>query len=160
MTNNSIVPSFIFWQRWLFYTSLVFALAGIGFALNGNNFIFRQYNEMLAEVFWHNSKFPPQAEPFRVFIYAPLGATITCCYILLAYISYYPFKDKQTWARNAIITAFSFWVIIDSVMCLYFGVYPQVYIINSFSIIIKALPIIFTWNVFKEKRKRISFVSE
>ena len=108
---------------------------------------------MLAEIFWQSPQFPFEADRFRAFIYGPLGGTITCCYILLAFIARYPFKDKQRWSRNAIIVAFSIWVIIDSSVCVYFGVYPQIYIINAFSIIVKALPIIFTWKDFRHTLK-------
>ncbi len=139
---------FLFWQKWLFYTSLLFAFSGIVFAFFGKNIVFLPYDKMLANIFWNSSQFPPQADAFRAFIYGPLGGTIACCYILLAFIARYPFKEKQLWARNAIIMAFSVWVIIDSVVCLRFGVYPQIYIINAFSISVKALPIIFTWKDF------------
>ena len=151
MAINFRSDTFLFWQRWLFFTSILFALAGIVFAFFGNNILFQPYNKMLAQVFWHSSEFPPQADLFRAFIYAPLGGTIACCYILLAFIAQYPFKEKQPWARNAIITAFSFWVIIDSSLCIYYGVYPQIYLINAFSIMVKALPIIFTWKSFEHK---------
>ncbi len=144
--------SFLFWQKWLFYTSWGFALAGISFALFGNNFLFQPYNTMLAKLFWHSTTFPPDADRFRSFIYAPLGGTIACCYILLAFIARYPFKNKERWARNAIILAFSVWVLIDSSVCIYFGAYPQVYFINLFSITIKAVPVIFTWKQFSSHR--------
>lgn len=140
--------SFLFWQKWLFYTSLVFAIAGIAFALSGNNPLFQPYNTMLAKLFFHSSTFPTEADQFRSFIYAPLGGTIACCYILLAFIARYPFKNKERWARNAIIIAFTVWALIDSSVCIFFSVYPQVYLINFFSIMIKALPIIFTWKHF------------
>ena len=146
---------FLFWQRWLFCTSLLFACFGFVFAIYGNNLLFLPYNKLLSTVFWHRSEFPLEVEPFRAFIYGPLGATIAGFYILLAFIAWYPFREKQKWSRNAIITAFSFWVIIDSSVCLHFGVYPQIYIINAFSIIVKALPIIFTWNEFNTPIKRI-----
>ena len=136
--------SFLFWQKWLYYTSIAFALAGIAFALIGNNFLFQPYNKMLAQLFWQRDNFPAEANNFRAFIYGPLGGTIACCYILLAFIARYPFKNKERWARNAIIFAFTVWVLIDSSICIYFGAYPQIYLINLFSITIKALPIIFT----------------
>lgn len=104
---------------------------------------------MLASIFWQRENFPMNVEQFRAFIYGPLGGTIACCYMLLAFISYYPFKEKRIWARNAIIIAFGMWVIIDSSVSFYFGVYAQIYIINFFSILVKALPIIFTWKDFK-----------
>lgn len=152
MKTSTKESSFLFWQKWLFYTSLLFAIAGIVVALSGNNFLFQSYNTMLAKLFFGSSKFPPEADNFRTFIYAPLGGTMACCYILLAFIARFPFKNKEPWARNAIIIAFSVWVLIDSAACIYFGVYPQVYLINAFSISIKALPIIFTWKQFLPTR--------
>lgn len=141
--------NFIFWQRWLFYSSLLFALFGIVFALNGNNPLFLPYNHALAYLFWHQSNIPVEVESFRAFIWAPLGGTIACCYILLAFIAWYPFKRKERWSRNAIILAFSTWIILDSTMCVYYGAYFQVYLINAFSFLQKALPLIFTWKDFK-----------
>lgn len=149
MENHFKHNHFLFWQRWLFYSSLLFACFGIVFGLYGDNLLFRPYNKMLAEIFWHSPQFPYEADHFRAFIYGALGGTITCCYILLAFIARYPFKEKQLWSRNAIIVAFTVWVIIDSSVCLYFEVYPQIYLVNAFSIIVKALPIIFTWKEFR-----------
>ncbi len=76
----------------------------------------------------------------------------------MAFIARYPFKEKQLWSRNAIIVAFTIWVIIDSSVCLYFEVYPQIYLVNAFSIIVKALPIIFTWNEFRHTLKRETII--
>lgn len=104
---------------------------------------------MLARIFWNKSEIPPEVEPFRAFIWGPLGGTIACCYILLAYIAYYPFQRKEPWARNAILLAFGTWVFLDSAICLRFGVHFQIYVINVFSITVKALPLIFTWDDFK-----------
>lgn len=144
------MKSFVFWQRWLFYSSLAFALFGIVFALYGNNPFFMPYNKALAHIFGFGENIPVEIEPFRAFIWAPLGGTIACCYILLAFIAWFPFQRKERWARNAIIVAFGVWVVLDSSVCLYYGVYFQVYIINAFSILVKALPIIFTWRDFKK----------
>ncbi len=119
------------------------------FAIWGNNVFFFPYNHMLAEIFWGKSDLPADVEPFRAFIWGPLGGTIACCYILLAYIAYYPFKRKETWARNAIMAAFGVWVVLDSAACIRSGVYFQIYLINLFSIIVKALPLVFTWSEFK-----------
>ena len=143
------MKSFIFWQRWLFYSSLLFAIFGIVFAVYGNNPFFLPYNNALAHIFWSSDNIPVDVEPFKDFVGGPLGGTIACCYILLAFIAWFPFKRKELWARNAIIVAFGVWVILDSAVCLYYGVYFQVYIINAFSILQKGLPIIFTWKEFK-----------
>jgi hypothetical protein len=140
--------SFIFWQRWLFYSSLLFIVFGVAFAFYGRNPIFLPYNNALAQIFGFGKSMPDSIEPFRAFIWGPIGATIACCYILLAFIAWYPFQRKERWARNAIIVAFGVWVIIDSIVCIKFGVYFQIYLINGFSILIKSLPLIFTWKEF------------
>lgn len=155
MANHFKNNRFLFWQKWLFFSSLIFALAGIVFALFGKNSLFLPYDKMVANALWHSSEFPADAEIFRAFIYLPFCGTIACCYILLAFIAWYPFKEKKVWARNAIITAFSFWVIIDSLSCWYFKIYPQIYIINAFSIIVKALPILFTWKDFTPNKSKL-----
>jgi len=146
------MTTFIFWQRWLFFSSLIFALFGIIFAVDGDNIFFEPYNRALSKVFWHSLEIPLEIKSFRAFIYGPLGGTIASSYILVAYIAYYPFKRKEKWARNAIIVAFGVWVILDSTICIVYHVYFQIYIINAFSIIVKALPLFFTWKEFKEAK--------
>jgi hypothetical protein len=149
MDNNiSRERRFKFWQKWLFYSSLIFAGFGIVLAFYGNNLIFEPYYKMLAEIFWDQSDFPGEAANFRDFVAGPLGSTIASCYIMLAFIAYFPFKKKERWARNAIVAAFSAWFFIDSAIGLYFGVFYHVLIINVFSVLQKALPLIFTWKTF------------
>ena len=109
------------------------------------------YNKALAHVFGFGENIPTELVPFKAFIWGPLGGTIACCYILLAFIAWFPFRKKERWARNAIIVAFGVWVLLDSAVCVYYGAYFQIYIINAFSILVKALPIIFTWNDFKKE---------
>jgi hypothetical protein len=139
---------FLFWQRWLFISSLLFAAFGAAFAFLGDRFPLTVYNRLVARPLWAIDGFPPDAETYRAFISGPFGGTIACCYILLAFIARYPFQERQPWARNAIMAAFGTWVVIDSVLCVRYGVYLQVYAINAFSIVVKALPILFTWNDF------------
>lgn len=139
---------FHFWQQWLFYSSLAFALCGILFSLYGNNPVFIHYNNALAGIFWASDGVPVLTDSFRAFIWGALGGTIACCYILLAFIAYYPFKRKEKWSWLAIVIAFSVWIILDSAVCIYYGVYFQVYLINLFSFSVKALPLILTRKYF------------
>jgi len=143
------MDTFIFWQRWLLYSSLGFALFGVVFAVAGDNPLFHSYNQALARIFWHSKELPIDVEPFRAFLFAPLGGTIACCYLLLAAIARYPFKRKELWARNAIITAFGTWIILDSLVSWYYGVFFQVWLINAFSFLQKALPLYFTRKTFR-----------
>jgi hypothetical protein len=149
VTQRKHIDRFRFWQQWLVYSSIVFALFGVVFAVYGNNPLFRPYNDALARIFWNSDAIPEDIEPFRAFIFAPLGGTIACCYILLAYIARYPFGNKELWARNSIIIAFGVWIILDSGVCLYYHVFFQVWLINLFSFMVKALPLLFTWKYFR-----------
>ncbi|GAB3511532.1 hypothetical protein GCM10027442_21490 [Emticicia fontis] len=126
------------------------ALMGVLFALNANLPIFPIYDHLIAEIFWQTDKIPIEVKDFRHFVAGPLGGTIACCYILLAYITWYPFQRKEKWARNAIMISFTIWCLIDSYICLRFEVYFQIYLINALSVLQKALPIVFTWKEFKD----------
>lgn len=142
--------SFIFWQRWLFYSSIFIALMGVLFAIKSDLPIFTYYDHAIARIFWQTNEIPPEVKNFRQFVAGPLGGTIACCYLMLAYISWYPFQRKEKWARNAIIITFTIWCLVDSYVCYKSEVYFQIYFINALSILQKALPIIFTWKEFKK----------
>ncbi len=144
---------FLFWQRWLFYSSLLFALFGVVFALYGANPFFLPYNKALAHIFWQQQQLPQKSEVFRAFVWGPLGGTIACSYILLAFIAKYPFAKKERWSYWAIIAAYGVWILIDSAVAVYYGVYFQAYLINAFSFVVKALPLIFTWKYFFRNKK-------
>ncbi len=139
---------FRFWQLWLFFTSLLFALFGILFALYGDNYFFKFYNDALAQNFFDRPGLLKPTDQFRAFIWGPLGGTIACCYLLLAFIAYYPFRRKEQWAYYAICVAFGTWIVIDSAVSIYYHVYFQAYLINAFSFVVKILPLIFTKKYF------------
>jgi hypothetical protein len=139
---------FLFWQRWLFITSILFALFGVVFALYGDNPLFHPYTVQLSRIFFGTDEFPANIEPFRAFVYGPAGACIACCYILLAFITWYPFRRKEKWAWWSVVVAFGAWATLDSAVSLYYGVYFQPLLINMFSILVKALPLVMTWGDF------------
>lgn len=141
--------SFVFWQRWLVYSSLFLAIAAILFAFDISSAIFVHYDQAIAQIFWQTPNIPTDVQAFRKFVAGPLGGTIACAYILLAYLAWYPFGRKEQWARNAIMVSFGIWFMADSYICLKYGVNFQVFLINGLSVLQKALPIIFTWKAFK-----------
>ncbi len=151
---------FIFWQQWLLYTSILFALAGVYFAIYGRGPLLVQYNKALAEIFWKAEEIPASVQPFRAFIWAPLGGTVACCYLLLAWIAYYPFRRMEKWSWRAIAIAFGVWIIIDSAACVHYGVLFQVYLINAFSFLVKALPLIFTYRDFFGQHRNGSYLKK
>jgi hypothetical protein len=144
---------FNFWQKWLFYSSVIFALSGILFSMNGKNPFFELYNRPISFIFWKQGITPPEVRQYIAYTWGSVGSTMACCYILLAWIAYYPFERKEKWARNAIIMAFGTWYIIDSAVSVYYGVYFQFYIVNTFSLLVKALPVFFTWKDFEQENE-------
>jgi len=76
------MKSFIFWQRWLFYSSLLFALFGALIAVYGSNPLFQPCLGALGLIFWQQQNIPVEAVQFRSFISGPLGevlhAAISC----------------------------------------------------------------------------------
>lgn len=141
---------FLFWQQWLFFSSLLFALFGIVLAFFGNNPLFEPYHQMLAQIFFREDSIPPATRKLYTFIMGPMGATIASSYLLLAYIARYPFRRKEKWARNAIVVAFGVWFIADSAVAIFYGVYPHTLLLHLLiSVPQKALPLVFTWKDFK-----------
>ena len=147
--------SFLFWQRWLLYSSLLFAFFGLVLAVFADSSLFLFYHRKLARLFWGANMIPDTVMPFFRFTAGPEGGTIACCYILLAFIAYYPFKRKERWSRNAIAVGFGAWFIIDSTVSVICGAYFQLYIFNGISLLQKLLPLFFTWKAFDNNIQRI-----
>jgi hypothetical protein len=142
---------FHFWQQWLFYSSLLFALFGLVLAFYGNNPLFEPYHRMLASIFFQQQSLPEDTRLLYTFVMGPMGATIAVTYLLLAYIAHYPFRRKEKWARNAIVVAFSVWFITDTIVSMHYGVYFQALVLHLLiSVPQKALPLIFTWKEFEK----------
>lgn len=140
---------FLFWQQWLFWSCVLFVGVGLAMVLLSSSSILTYYYEPLSTVLFGTKVLPAEAEIFRKFIVGPFGGTMIACYSLAAFISHYAFKNKEPWARNAIAISFALWAIIDSIVCIRMELYFQVYLLNAFSVLIKLLPLIFTWRDFK-----------
>ena len=148
--RNKNDKRFYFWQQWLFYSSLLFACAGLVLAFYGNNPIFEPYHQLLASNFFNRNTMPEETHKLYTFIMGPMGATISGSYLLLAFIARYPFKKKERWSRNAIVAAFGVWFIVDSIVSVYYGILFQALVLHLFiSVPQKALPLIFTWKEFE-----------
>lgn len=140
---------FYFWQMWLFYSSIIFAFFGLLLIICGTQSIFKYYYLAISNLLFNRDELPKDVEIFRKLWVGVVGGTMVACYSLLAFVAYYPFKEKQKWAQTAIIFSFIPWFILDSYMCYLSGVYFQIYLFNAFSILVKALPIVFTWKDFR-----------
>jgi hypothetical protein len=145
--NISMHPakSFIFWQRWLFYSSILFAVCSILFAL-ADGYTFDFYNVYLGRRLGAE-QMTPETRKLVSFLRGPMGGTMACSYILLAYITAIPFSKRELWSRDAIVVSFGAWIILDTAACIYYGIYLQV-ALNVFSLLVKAIPLTVTWKYF------------
>jgi hypothetical protein len=136
---------FLFWQRWLLVSGLLFAAGSVALAIINDEYI-SWYNQKLIAVFGLQ-KATEESTRLISFLRGPMGGTMACCYILLSYIAAFPFQNKETWARDAIVVGFGFWMLLDTAACLYYSMYLQV-VVNVISLLVKALPLVFTWKYF------------
>lgn len=151
--KNQESGKFLFWQLWLFYTSLLFAAASLSITFLKP--IHAKYEQLLERQMFNNEELHQDSERIISFMRGPYGSTIACTYILLAYIAAFPFRRRERWARNSIIIAFGVWVLIDTLFCVAYRMYFQAIVLNGLSLIQKALPIIFTWKHFKNAARDI-----
>lgn len=147
--NKPATAFFKFWQRWLFYSSLLFACFGLAVAFGNNWPVFDAYNRLLAQSIFRQPVLPAEVVLFRGFICGPLGGTIAALYVLMAFVAAGPFKKRERWARNAIACCTLTWCLVDSAICLLYGNKIQAFLINGLSAAVKLLPLVCTWNQFR-----------
>jgi len=112
---------FLFWQKWLYYTSIFFVFIGIAVAIFNNTILFELWNQYMKSWLGIEGTLPTNLLKFKTFILAPLGGTIAGSYVLMAFIAKYPFRNREKWAWQAATLSLLTWFVIDSSLCLYHG---------------------------------------
>lgn len=140
--------SFTFWQKWLYYTSILFAFIGIVLAFFNDSIFFSLWNEQLQIWLGIEGEMPSNLLKFKDFILAPLGGTIAGSYILMAFIAKYPFRNREKWAWQAAVLSLLTWFVIDSSISFYHGAYFNIVLINLFTLVLQGLPLVFTRKYF------------
>ena len=143
------MKSFSFWQRWLFIFSLIVVVFGMGMALFNRTPLFAVFDSQVNPAFWGVNSLPDGIDQYQGWIYGVLGATMAGWGVFLAYITRYPFRNRERWAWNALLTGLSFWYVIDTAISLYFGVVFNA-IFNTVVFILALLPLLFTRREFQK----------
>jgi hypothetical protein len=117
------VNSFLFWQRWLLILGIAFVVLGIVMTLPFGADLF---DGLINPVFWENGIISDKANAFKVFIYGVLGASMVGWGVLFAFIAHYPFRQKEKWAWNCLVTGFILWFIFGQYVSIRAGVYANV----------------------------------
>lgn len=138
---------FNFWYRWLFIGSIAFIVFGLVLSLLNNTFIFSKFHSFVDPVFWGNQPISDQGLVFRGWIYGVAGATMASWGVLLAYLTYYPFRRKEKWAWNGLMLGMLAWYVPDTLVSLYFGVWFNI-IFSTVVVGLFVLPLIMVRRYF------------
>jgi len=143
------VDEFSFWQRWLFVVSLILIIFGLLMALFNRTVVFTWlFDRQINPVFWGTADAPGGAAAFQGWIYGVLGATIAGWGCFVAFVAHHPFKKKERWSWNCLITGLLVWFLIDTSISLYFGVYFNA-AFNTILLVLVILPLAFTRKYFR-----------
>lgn len=134
---------FDFWQKWLFVVSIVIVLFGTFMAFFNQTPLFSVFNEQIDPVFWEGSRVPEDAARFQGWAYGVWGATVAGWGIFIAFLIHFPFKRREPWAWNSLVTGLGFWYLLDTGISLYYGVVFNA-VFNSLLLVAVALPLAFT----------------
>jgi len=138
---------FSFWQRWLFVVSLIISVFGILMAVFSGTELFNLFNSRIDPAFWGDISIGENAKKFQQWIYGVLGATLTGWGICLAFLSHYPFRNKEKWSWNCLLWGLLAWYLIDTSISIYFTVYFNA-CFNSVLFLVMIIPLLVTRKYF------------
>ena len=93
--------------------------------------------------FWSSGVTPATAKAFYNWMFGVYAAIELSWAVLLLLILLYPFKNQEKWAWYALLSCFSIWFGIDTVVSLAFGVDLNA-INNGIFFVLLLLPLLFT----------------
>lgn len=138
------MPGFRFWHRWLLVVSYLFLAQGLFVALWPGSVLLAPHTDATGRVFFGGA-LPAEAEALRVFLFAPLGATIAGFYLLQVFIVHGPFRRREAWAWHAVLWATLLWFVVDSALSAARGALFNVWMINVWPLLLVGLPLAGTY---------------
>jgi hypothetical protein len=113
-------------------------------ALLNSTIVFAFFNAQINPVFWGATPVPAPAQAFHAWVYGAWGATVMGWGVTMFFIAYYPFKQPERWAWNAVIVSVLLWYLLDTGISWVFGVLINV-LLNTTILILVIIPLIFTF---------------
>lgn len=137
--------------KWVIAVSFMTIIFGfILILLNQSSLFFSLFNSSINLTFWNIPIIENYTQLFQQWAYGTMGAILVGWGTSLTYISAYPFRNKEPWAWNCLMTSLLLWFITDSAVSLFFKVYINV-ALNSFLFLAYMIPLLFTRKYFKKK---------
>lgn len=134
-----------FWRAWLLVALSGQAVMGLviafGYAVVPG---LGWHRRGVAESLWGGEVFAPQAEVFRDFIMAVLGATMASWAIALLFVVAVPFARRERWSWWCLAVSVAVWFPVDTGMSLAHGVVVNA-VFNLSALTMLAIPLAATW---------------
>jgi hypothetical protein len=145
------MDKFNFWQKWLFGLGLYLCFFGLVLCFFSNSSLMDfAFNNQIDPTFWDKNELPDNAMRFRGWIYGVLGAVISGWGVLISFIAHFPFKKKEKWAWDSLLSAAIIWFLSDTTISIYYEVGFNV-IFNCALFILVVLPLAFTKMHFQKQ---------
>ena len=141
------MSNFTFWQRWLLVVGLGIIIFGMFMAVLSGSPLFDLFNHQIDLAFWGEEQSLGTILRFQHWIYGVWGATIAGWGVFLTFIAYYPFRNKEKWARNCLILGLLIWFVLDTSLSLFYKVYFNAGF-NIALLVLAGLPMVFTRKEF------------
>lgn len=104
-------------------------------------------NQYYDPVFWPSGHIGAGAMHYKAWSSSVLGAVVASWGLLIVFIAYYPFNQREKWAWICIAAGIALWFVVDTACSLYYHV-PINALFNLFTLLLFAVPLLFTFKHF------------
>ena len=132
------------WRCWLLVVSVFITIFGTVMATFNSTVVFAFFNAQINPAFWGGSSVPAPAQAFQAWVYGAWGATVMGWGVTMFFIAYYPFKQQEQWAWNAVFVSVLMWFTLDTAISWVYGVLINV-LLNTTILILVLIPLLFTF---------------
>lgn len=133
--------NFIFWYRWLLVISVLSVLVGLSIAFLSNSVFFHIYNAKLTAHFF-DGQLPEGVNEMRLFLFGPIGGTITGYFVFQTFIVWNSFYNKERWAWYSVLAALTSWFVVDTTVSLIHAAYFNILMINLPTLLLNGIPLL------------------
>ena len=144
------MKKFSFWQRWLLIVGILISVFGTLMAFLSGTPLFDSFDNQIDPAFWGLNAVEENAKTFQQWVYGVWGATIAGWGIFVTFIAQYPFRNRERWSWNCLVTGVLAWFVLDTSISIYCSVYFNV-AFNMALLILAMLPVVSTRKYFTKE---------
>jgi hypothetical protein len=137
------MESFRFWQKWIFWASLIIITFGVFLAFLNGTFLFSWMNDGINSPFWPDANLmTPAIRQYQQFSTGLLGSLMASWGLTFLFISHFAFQRKEEWAWNCLAASVGLWFLMDESLSLFYRVYFNA-LANLGFLALLAIPLLF-----------------